>query len=118
HLHALWRRVDHAKSCAAPDTGHATVALRASASSQRIDAAFRRAITRREALLFECLMRHGDAPVSREQLVRYIWQDAEDIDPSGVNVVVSRLRRKLVKHMPQASIETVSRYGYRIRFSS
>ncbi|WP_407973201.1 response regulator transcription factor (plasmid) [Burkholderia pyrrocinia] len=117
HLHALWRRVSHAKSCTALVTGQASDPLQPPASSQPVEAALRRVITRREALLFECLMRHSNTPVSREQLVRYIWQDTEDVDPSGINVVVSRLRRKLAEHMPHASIETISRYGYQLRFS-
>ncbi|MFH5250598.1 response regulator transcription factor [Burkholderia semiarida] len=72
------------------------------------------AVTRREFLLLECLMRHPNAPVPRDQLVRYVWQDKEDVDPSSVNLVVSRLRRKLARHLPDVRIDTVSRYGYQV----
>ncbi|WP_323119635.1 response regulator transcription factor [Burkholderia alba] len=74
----------------------------------------RLAVTRREYLLLECLMRQANAPVPRDQLIRYAWQDQEDVDPSSVNLVVSRLRRKLVRFVPDVRIETVSRYGYQI----
>ncbi len=74
----------------------------------------RLAVTRRELLLLECLMRSPNAPVPRDQLIRYVWQDKEDVDPSSVNLVVSRLRRKLARHLPDVKIDTVSRYGYRV----
>ncbi|MDR5666986.1 response regulator transcription factor [Burkholderia cenocepacia] len=78
------------------------------------DGKLRLAVTRREFLLLECLMRHPNAPVPRDQLVRYVWQDKEDVDPSSVNLVVSRLRRKLAQHLPDVRIDTVSRYGYQV----
>jgi len=71
-------------------------------------------VTRREYLLLECLMRQLNAPVPRDQLIRYAWPEKDDVDPSSVNLVVSRLRRKLVRHLPEVRIETVSRYGYQI----
>ncbi|MBN3833966.1 response regulator transcription factor [Burkholderia sp. Ac-20344] len=78
------------------------------------DGKLRLAVTRREYLLLECLMRHPNAPVPRDQLIRYVWQDKEDVDPSSVSLVVSRLRRKLARHLPGVRIETVSRYGYQV----
>ncbi|MDS0847924.1 response regulator transcription factor [Burkholderia cenocepacia] len=78
------------------------------------DGKLRLAVTRREFLLLECLMRHPNAPVPRDQLIRYVWQDKEDVDPSSVNLVVSRLRRKLAQHLPDVRIDTVSRYGYQV----
>lgn len=78
------------------------------------DGKLRLAVTRREFLLLECLMRHPSAPVPRDQLIRYVWQDKEDVDPSSVNLVVSRLRRKLARHLPDVRIDTVSRYGYQV----
>ncbi|WP_423395707.1 response regulator transcription factor [Burkholderia sp. LMG 21824] len=78
------------------------------------DGKLRLAVTRRECLLLECLMRRPNAPVPRDQLIRYVWQDKEDVDPSSVNLVVSRLRRKLARHLPGVRIDTVSRYGYQV----
>jgi two-component system OmpR family response regulator len=71
-------------------------------------------VTRREYLLLECLMRQFDAPVPRDHLIRYAWPETEYVDPSSVNLVVSRLRRKLAVRLPRVQIETVSRYGYQI----
>jgi two-component system, OmpR family, response regulator len=77
----------------------------------------RLAVTKREYLLLECLMRDLNAPVPRDQLIRYAWPEKEDVDPSSVNLVVARLRRKLVQHFPEIRIETVSRYGYQLTAS-
>ena len=71
-------------------------------------------VTRREYLLLECLMRQFNAPVPRDQLIRYAWPEAEYVEPSSVNLVVSRLRRKLAQRLPRVQIETVTRYGYQI----
>src|SRR6266702_132260 len=72
------------------------------------------AVTRREFLLLDCLLRQVNAPVARDQLMRYAWPEKEDVDPSSVNLVVSRLRRKLMAVVPEVRIETVSRFGYQV----
>jgi DNA-binding response OmpR family regulator len=82
-----------------------------------VDGNHRVAVTKREYLLLECLMRQLNAPVPRETLIRYGWPDKEDVDPASVNLVVSRLRRKLEQHLPDAQIETVSRFGYQLAVS-
>jgi two-component system OmpR family response regulator len=71
-------------------------------------------MTKREYLLIECLLRQANAPVARDQLIRYAWADKEDVDPSSVNLVVSRLRRKLELNDFRARVETISRYGYQL----
>jgi DNA-binding response OmpR family regulator len=78
----------------------------------------RLAVTRREFLLLECLFRQVNAPVARDQLIRYAWPEKDDVDPSSVNLVVSRLRRKLTDEVPQVRIETVSRFGYQVSVDS
>jgi two-component system OmpR family response regulator len=71
-------------------------------------------LTKREYLLIECLLRQANAPVARDQLIRYAWPDKEDVDPASVNLVVSRLRRKLDLNGFRAKVETVSRFGYQL----
>jgi two-component system OmpR family response regulator len=71
-------------------------------------------MTKREYLLIECLLRQVNAPVARNQLIRYAWPDKEHVDPSSVNLVVSRLRRKLELNGFKAKVETISRYGYQL----
>ncbi|ASV99834.1 winged helix-turn-helix transcriptional regulator [Paraburkholderia aromaticivorans] len=76
------------------------------------------AVTRREFLLLECLIRQVNAPVARDQLIRYAWPEKEDVDPASVNLVVSRLRRKLSVDLSEVRIETVSRFGYQVSVCS
>ncbi|MEZ2311867.1 response regulator transcription factor [Paraburkholderia sp. RCC_158] len=71
-------------------------------------------VTRREYMLLECLLRQLNMPVARNQLIGYAWPECEDVDPSSVNLVVSRLRRKLARHALDVHIDTVNRYGYQI----
>jgi two-component system, OmpR family, response regulator len=73
-------------------------------------------LSRREALLLECLMRRPNQPVAREEIIRYAWpEDVSDVDPSAINLAMSRLRRKLSES--GIHIEAVSRYGYRLNMS-
>ncbi len=46
--------------------------------------------TSREYLLVECLLRQANSPVARDQLIRHAWPDRDDVDPSSVNLLVSR----------------------------
>lgn len=131
-LQAL-RRISGARSGAAAGAGFAgTVATSVNTpvavafNSPTLDTATRElvfgmrrlAVTRREFLLLECLLRQVNAPVARDQLIRYAWPEKEDVDPSSVNLVVSRLRRKLQDDVPQVRIETVSRFGYQVSIAS
>jgi DNA-binding response OmpR family regulator len=75
------------------------------------------AVTRHEGLLLECLIRHFNSPVPHNQLIRYVWPDAEYIAPSNVNLAVTRLRQKLAVGLPCVHIETVKRYGYQLTIS-
>jgi two-component system, OmpR family, response regulator len=85
------------------------------ASTREIVEGARRAeLTRREYLLVECLLRQPNMPVPRDQMIRYAWPEKDDIDPSTVNLVVSRLRRKLEREAIEVRIETISRYGYQL----
>ncbi|CAB3745381.1 Transcriptional regulatory protein CusR [Paraburkholderia sediminicola] len=88
------------------------------ATRELVCGARRVGVTRREFLLLECLLRQVNAPVARDQLIRYAWPEKEDVDPSSVNLVVSRLRRKLSDDVPEVRIETVSRFGYQVSVSS
>lgn len=69
------------------------------------------ALTHRELLLVQCLMRRAGAPCSRQELLSEVW--GYDFDP-GTNVVdacVARLRSKL----PDDIVRTVRNVGYRLQ---
>jgi two-component system OmpR family response regulator len=71
-------------------------------------------LTKREYQLLDCLLRHRNAPVARDMLIRYAWSEKDDVDPASVNLVVSRLRRKLNERFSHVHIDTISRFGYQI----
>jgi two-component system OmpR family response regulator len=72
------------------------------------------AVTKREYLVLECLMRQFDAPVPHDELLRYAWPEKEDMDLPTASPLVWRLRRKLKQHFPDVNIATVSCYGYQL----
>ncbi|MBN3855791.1 response regulator transcription factor [Paraburkholderia sp. Ac-20340] len=94
--------------------GETPLPLLDASTREIVEGARRAELTRREYLLVECLLRQADMPVPRDQMIRYAWPEKDDIDPSTVNLVVSRLRRKLEREAIEVRIETISRYGYQL----
>ncbi|WP_296650832.1 winged helix-turn-helix domain-containing protein [Paraburkholderia sp.] len=84
------------------------------ATRELVEGAQRVELTRREYLVVECLLREANAPIARDYLIRYAWPEKEGVEPSSLNLVVLRLRRKLGACGVRTSIETVSRYGYQL----
>ena len=68
-------------------------------------------LTGRQAQVLEALLRAGDAPISRLDLVRSVWGLDFDGDPNVADVYIGYLRAKLSKEV----IENVRSLGYRIR---
>jgi two-component system, OmpR family, response regulator len=107
HRTARLRPVDRA--------GETQQAITLHASTRELVGSYARlSLTKREYQLLECLLRQPNMPVPREQLIRYAWSEKDDVDPASVNLVVSRLRRKLATRFPMVHIETVSRFGYQL----
>src|SRR5205823_6124363 len=72
------------------------------------------ALAAREVALLAVFLRHPGRPLTRQQLLRLVWQI--DFDPRSnlVDVYVATLRRKLGKDV----IETVRGAGYRLPASA
>ena len=70
-------------------------------------------LTLREFALLECLMRHPDQVLSRDQLLDHAWPFGSAVTLNSVDAYVAFLRRKLG---PEGSrmIETVRGIGYRL----
>lgn len=67
-------------------------------------------LTRKERALLEMLMKNPGRCVSRQVLLRSVWNYAEDARTRTVDVHVQRLRRKLG---PKAdALKTIVRIGY------
>jgi DNA-binding response OmpR family regulator len=72
-------------------------------------------LTRGEFDLLAVLIEAEGRVVSREALVKVISRTPEDADPRSVDVLVSRLRRKLAKGAgPEGVIVTAPGIGYRL----
>lgn len=67
-------------------------------------------LTRKERALLEMLMENPGRCISRQALLKSVWNYAEDARTRTVDVHVQRLRRKLG---PKAdSLKTIVRIGY------
>ena len=68
-------------------------------------------LTRKELAVLECLLAADGKPVSAEQLLEAVWDDAIDPFTATVKATIRRLRAKLGE---PPMIETVRETGYRI----
>jgi len=67
-------------------------------------------LTTREWTLFEALLRRPNMPLSRAQLEEKLYAFGDEIESNTIEVLISRLRKKIGKKM----IHTVRGVGYRI----
>jgi two-component system response regulator MprA len=67
----------------------------------------------REFALLECLLRHPDQVLSRDQLLDLAWPTGVAVTPNAVDAYVHYLREKLGPAAGQ--VETVRGVGYRMR---
>lgn len=82
-------------------------------SSHRVFAAGKEvALTPREYAVLECLMKHKNMVLSREQLLVKCWGYDYDGEVRAVDTQIKRLREKLGDHA--ACIRTVIKAGYRL----
>ena len=70
-------------------------------------------LTLREFALLECLMRHPDQVLSRDQLLDHAWPFGSAVTLNSVDAYVAFLRRKLGSDAGHL-IETVRGVGYRL----
>lgn len=72
-------------------------------------------LTTTEWQVLECLMRHADSALSREQIFRQVWTFDSMAHLTMVDVYISYLRRKLKSGQDDdGPIETVRGIGYRL----
>jgi DNA-binding response OmpR family regulator len=71
----------------------------------------RLALSRKELAVLECLLTAEGRPVSAEELLERVWDQATDPFTTTVKATVNRLRAKLGE---PPLIETVRERGYRI----
>ena len=72
-------------------------------------------LTRREAALFEALIRSGERIVVRDSLADKLYGFDDDVSGNALEATVSRLRRKLGALQSSVRVEAVRGIGYRLR---
>ena len=70
-------------------------------------------LSQREFALLECLVRHPDQVLSRDQLLDHAWPFGVAVTPNSVDAYVALLRRKLGPRGASV-LETVRGVGYRL----
>ncbi|MFX3618319.1 MAG: response regulator transcription factor [Sporolactobacillus sp.] len=72
-------------------------------------------LTTNEFRILSLLMRQVGKIVSREQIIKALWEDAHFIDDNTLTVNIVRLRRKLSEIGLRSLIQTKKGQGYQIR---
>ena len=75
-------------------------------------------LTAREYALLEYLMRNAGRVLSRTQVLEHVWDDAFDPVGNVVEVLIRRVRRRIVRDGVTPLIHTVRGHGYLLAESS
>jgi len=71
-------------------------------------------LSSKEYSLLECLMRHANKILTKDQLIQHVWSYESDILPNTVEVYIRNLRQKIDKGFNKKLIKTVRGFGYKI----
>jgi DNA-binding response OmpR family regulator len=71
-------------------------------------------LTAKEFAVLEFLLRHQEQVVTKTEIIRGVWDSAQEPDPNLVEVYISTLRRKVDTPFRRRSITTVRGVGYRL----
>ena len=74
-------------------------------------------LTRNEYLILNLLLEHADEVVSRDELMRVLWEDERFVDDNTLSVNVNRLRKKLAENGLDDLITTKKGQGYILRIN-
>jgi len=72
-------------------------------------------LTAREFAILETLLQRPEAVTSREEILEEAWGEREEPMSNTIDVLISRLRRKIDSPGRPSRIETVRGMGYRLR---
>ena len=75
-------------------------------------------LTALEYQIFEYLIRHSLQIVSKQQILDSLYDQGEGIQLNNIEVIVSRLRKKLAQHTKEKLICTVRGQGYRFEIEA
>lgn len=88
-----------------------TVSRQLSIGTQSID------LTARELAALEILLQRPGRVVSKQQLLESVYENADDTNATVIEVLVSRLRRKLEESHAKVSIRALRGLGYRLELA-
>lgn len=71
-------------------------------------------LSSKEYSLLECLMRHANKILNKDQLIQHVWSYESDILPNTVEVYIRNLRQKIDQPFTQKLIKTIRGFGYKI----
>lgn len=71
-------------------------------------------LSSKEYSLLECLMRHANKILNKDQLIQYVWSYESNILPNTVEVYIRNLRQKIDKNYKVKLIKTIRGFGYKI----
>lgn len=71
-------------------------------------------LSSKEYSLLECLIRHSNQILSKDQLIQHVWSYESDILPNTVEVYIRNLRQKIDQNHSQKLIKTIRGFGYKI----
>ncbi|CDU13417.1 response regulator transcription factor [Vibrio coralliirubri] len=75
-------------------------------------------LTALEYQIFEYLIRHSLQIVSKTQIADSLYSQGENVQLNNIEVIVSRLRKKLAQHTQDKLISTVRGQGYRFELEA
>ncbi|WP_373958948.1 response regulator [Vibrio gigantis] len=75
-------------------------------------------LTALEYQIFEYLIRHSLQIVSKQQILDSLYDQGENVQLNNIEVIVSRLRKKLAQHTEEKLISTVRGQGYRFEIEA
>jgi len=71
-------------------------------------------LSSKEYSLLECLMRHSNQILNKDQLIQHVWSYESDILPNTVEVYIRNLRQKIDKPFKNKLIQTIRGFGYKL----
>lgn len=75
------------------------------------------ALTKRETVLMDALIRRSPNIVSREKILEKLWDDYTYVDDNTLSVNITRVRKKLESIGIKNALETVRGAGYRLKIT-
>ncbi|MGR5212909.1 response regulator [Vibrio rotiferianus] len=75
-------------------------------------------LTALEYQIFEYLIRHRQKIISKEQIASSLYDAGESVQLNNIEVIISRLRKKLATHTDDKIISTIRGQGYRFEFEA